>query len=696
MVVKKKKQIKIKDINNNLNESYLLELLANKNWEKIIEIYKNPRDIKINGNNLLHLACSRGEVNSINYYLLKYPELFYVANNEGDTCAHILVKYGYYDILKKLVPKFPEAIHFINKDGANLLDLTVNEPQIMNWLINLIDPEYFKEMDSSKIASLKSLVELIKLNNGQDLYLHLINKLVNKGFQLNQPSPFSPLIIASKLDKPEVTETLLKAGADPNIRDINELTPIIRAVENSSYNSIKYLLDYGADINYGGPEGDHFPLNIALNNKDNKMVEIILDKNINYNFKNRNLDTPIHIALQNELEQNFLKPSLLFKLIHESDLNLPNIKNSTPLHLLGRYSKNNNILNYSTILKKKKLDITIKDNNNKTPLYYLSRNVKTIFNINENSYVNETKNNIIMPKLKNNNFGLFNSDILHNVIYTVMILRKYKNLAIPTITKNYDKYIKEYDNFNIYSNYKSSEGKLMKDIISIYYDNFYNIIPYLILWKSRDLYYYNENLEVSIKKLLKNEKIDFIFIKLSLIPNFNSTHANILIYDKKNNILERFEPYGPNDMLDEKELNKFIEKLSKKIFNKKVKFIYPKLFMEETKFQIVSSDSDPSNKKIGDPIGYCLAWCFWYLELRLNNPKLSSKKLVNNAFDKILKSKNPDSNQVLNYIRNYSQELDKLKNIFLKECNIPESEYYNNNYDNKIIEKILSKLLKNI
>jgi len=664
---KEKKNIKYNiEYNIEYNEQYLLELLKNKDWEKIVGLYSNPRDIKINGNNLLHLACSRGEINAINYYLLKYPELFYVANDDGNTCAHLLTKYGYYDILKKLLPKFPEAITFINKDGDSLLELTIKEPQIMGWIIALLNPEYFKEMDASKISSLKSMIELIKLNNGKDIYYQLINKLISKGFKLNQPSPYMPLSIASKLDKPHIVETLLKAGADPNIKDTDELTPLIEAVSNKSYKSVIKLLENGSNINYAGPEGDHLPINIALQNKDSKMVNILLNskysKNkIDYNFKNRNLDLPIHTALMNNLESSFLTPTNLTRFIYKSNLYEANIKNITPIDLLNEYSKKENINYLEKVIEKKKIKLT------------------------------SSSKKIKLPILEQKNFGLFNSDILHNAIYTIMILRKYKNLGIPVMK---DKTINDKDFKEFYSmmNYKSREGKLIVDIINIYYDNFAFLLPHLILWKSGDLNYFNDNLKVSVNKLLKNKKIDFIMIKLSLIPNSSSTHANILIYDKNNNVLERFEPYGPNEMLEEDKLNKFIEKLGKVLFNSKLKFIFPKLFLQDAKFQIVSSDSDPDNKKTGDPLGYCLAWCFWYLELRLNNPKIKSKELVNNAFTTMIKEKDPESNQVLDYIRNYSQSLDKLKNKFLHECKIPEKEFYSNTYNDNILEIILEKI----
>ena len=116
--------------------------------------------------------------------------------------------------------------------------------------------------------------------------------------------------------------------------------------------------------------------------------------------------------------------------------------------------------------------------------------------------------------------------------------------------------------------------------------------------------------------------------------------------------------------------------------------------MDDTKFQIVSSDSDPDNKKLGDPVGYCLAWCFWYLELRLKNPNIESKELVKFAFNDILQNHDKDSNQVLSYIRNYSQELDKMKNEFLKEAGINENNFYNTNFTDEELQLILSKISK--
>lgn len=704
------------NINNTNDNDDILELLSKKEWDKIVVKFNNPRDIKINGNNLLHLACARGETDAIEFYISKYPESFYMSNFDEDTCAHILVKYGHYELLKQLLPKFTETIFFMNKNDENLLDLTVEVPNIMNWIVDLIDSEYFNDNDQSKIFSLKSISKLIKMTNETDIYLEIINKLIDKGFRnIKYSIPFNPIIIASKLNKPVVVKKIIDAGLDINIRDINDLTALIIGVQHSSYDVVEELIKHkNLEINYAGTSGDEFPLNIAFMNRDIKMIDILINvPSINYEYKNKELEIPIHVALKNNINSDYLKPSVLYKLIYESDMNARDIYNITPMHLFAQYSQTNSLLNFLNILNNKYLDLSIKDNNNRTPLYYLSKTDRQIL---ENSYKNNktslnylskteqqilespykntiTNNKIKMPLLKTlNNKGLFNSDILHNVIYTKIMQNKYKNLGIPKQKYNIKKYNMEYDNFMYLSNYKSKEGKLMRNIIGIYYENFYELMPYLILWRSSDIYYYNEHLKQCVKKLMKDTKINFIMLKLSLIPFHNSTHANILIYNKYTNTLERFEPYGPIDVLDEESLNKFIERLGKEIFNKKIKFVYPKLYMNDARFQLVSSDDDPSNKKLGDPAGYCLAWCYWYLELRIKNKNIDAKTLVESAFNNIIRNKKKSSNHMLDYIRNYAYELDKMKNQFLKKCGIKPIDFYNIDYNDNVLDSIIDKL----
>ena len=55
------------------------------------------------------------------------------------------------------------------------------------------------------------------------------------------------------------------------------------------------------------------------------------------------------------------------------------------------------------------------------------------------------------------------------------------------------------------NSYKTPYGTIIEDILSMYFKNFYEIAPYLILWHNKNLYYYDKNVNIYIKKLLKSD-----------------------------------------------------------------------------------------------------------------------------------------------------------------------------------------------
>lgn len=652
------------------------ELLATDDWDTILKYYKKPRDVIINGNNLLHFACIRGNEYAINYYLVKYPELIFVSNENGDTCVHLLAKYKWDDILKKVLTKYPEAIKLINNDGKSLMHLMITEPTIMNWLINSLPKEYFEEMTEEKVHTLSSMVELIKRNKGIDIYYETVKQLLAKGFQVTD----GPVFAASSMNKPEILNLLIHNPGTghainlANIKDAGELTPIIYAVRNRAYDSVKVLLENGADINYGGPEGDELPINLAIQNNDNKMVEILLkNKKLNLGIKDRYLNTPLHYSL--EYENNIL-PSNMLRLLYKGKkyLNLKNLEGVSPSRLLKR---SQNLQYYGKLM-----------------------NAGDLTSSGELSNSSESSEIMIkMPETLNKNYGLFNSDAIHNSMYTIYLMNKYKNLGVPHILESQEKETKNLEHLNKFNFFKTEEGQILGDLLNIYLDNFPYLAPHLILWNSSNLNYYDSKLKIYCKKLLQNPKIRFIYFKLTLIPNSVGTHANLIIFDKETKTAERFEPYGSHQMMEEQKLNKFLKSLLTGIFGN-ITYKSPKMYLEDTKFQVVSSDSDPNIRKMGDPAGYCLAWCFWYLELRLNNPNVDSETLVKVAFENIqkLSSKTVTSNNYIDYIRDYSATLDKAKNEIMKKAGVPESEFYNSTYEinseNNRLDKIADYLYK--
>lgn len=685
---KKKKKSEDEDVK--YNPEKIMEMIDNDQWEKIVEIYKNPQKVLINGNNLLHLACRYGAEPAINYYLNKYPELYNIANSVGDTCSHILAKYNHNEILKRTLTKFPSNLTLVGANSQTILTQLLGDPYIVGYILQNLDPEYLRNLDAAKIKNIIEIAEVIRLNKGKDIYLDLLDKLSKSKYKLSTNDMMPGVIFASKENKHEALDVLLSNGGDPNSKDKYQKTALVHAINNKSYKAAEILLENGANINYTGPENDMLPINLAIMNKDKKMVDLLMKHKPNLNIKNNNLDSTLNIALSinKESGSNIVSSDHIFKMIKNSDIHEQNLKGVTPLHIMAKFG---DWKFYTSILKDKLksniADFNIKDSYDNTPLDYISdddnkHKFSKLFSKKKTNPKNEKVN---MPTIGKTNHGKFNSDVIHNVIYTIIMLKKYKELGI---VKNHD-YKKKREEFNSLVDYKSPYGKVINEILSIYYNYFGMITPHLLLWRSSNLYFVDPDLETYTKPLLEDNKIRFIMYKLTLISNFNSTHANILIYDKQNNRLERFEPYGKNELLEEDKLDLMLKNRFRKIINPKLKYYTPADFLSEAKFQVISSDSDVENRKLGDPAGFCLAWCFWYLETRLNNPDASPRDLANNSIKEIIKNTKSKHNPVLDYIRNYSDKLDKLKNDIMKEANVDEEDFYNIVYENDHLIKIL-------
>jgi hypothetical protein len=87
---------------------------------------------------------------------------------------------------------------------------------------------------------------------------------------------FTALGLAAREGRVEVIEQLVKAGADPNLRDANEneWTPLLNAVHKHQRQAVTTLLRLGADPDRGG---GRTPLIMAAGYGDTDMVRLLLD-----------------------------------------------------------------------------------------------------------------------------------------------------------------------------------------------------------------------------------------------------------------------------------------------------------------------------------------------------------------------------------------------------------------------------------
>ena len=156
--------------------------------------------------------------------------------------------------------------------------------------------------------------------------------------------------------------------------------------------------------------------------------------------------------------------------------------------------------------------------------------------------------------------------------------------------------------------------------------------------------------------------------------------------DFKSMTIERFEPYG-NDMITGKEIDDILEE--ELTWNTGMKYVQPKDYLPIAGFQAISDELSNDNLKRGDYGGFCLAWCLWYLEARLQNQSVDPKTLVEKLIKKLTKSDNKFSE----HIRNYANRIHEKQVKYMMEIGIDKKMISNENMDNESNNKIVNFII---
>lgn len=659
----------------------ILKYLNDNKFEEIIKI-KDYETFNNNNYNILHLLSIRGNEMGMNFFLKKNPELN-KSNIYGQNIIHLLFKFGWDDLAEKYYKKFPYLLCLFDTNIELPILYCVDRFETFIKCFNFIKFQENKNiieiLNNVSFYNENLFINLIKNSNNKDKYYNFITENIDL-IDFDKPK-ISPILIYSiKNNKDELSKYFIKNKKGINSKNNIYLLPINIACIKNNIDIVKLLLNENNDIGYGGVNNDKLPFTIAINNNFIDLATILLEYITNYNTIDQYKNTYMHyivenliICLKNNDNENEKKiKQIIKKLIHKVNIDIYNIDGISARNLLLSYIK----------LKKK---IKTKDSDTKKIL-------DTVNSIEEIKKFKDKDNEInIIQNKKKYAYGLFKSDISHNMLYCIYLLNKYDNLGIPyyKFNKNtYKEYIKNFDMHNI--NY-DIYYKIIYDILNFGNRFLYPLIPSIILWKDKDLHYINKDLFDIIKNLSKKKR--FIMIKVSLIIGGQYTHANIILIDIKDLSIRRFEPYGINDVGDEHILDDIILENVSTILNKKMKYYKPADYLDLSKFQLVSNDGNNEYRKLGDPGGYCLAWCFWYIELKINNSDITEEELITKASEKIIKHYKNTDNPYLYFIRDYSRKLDDEKNKILKKLKFKNNEIYDDYYKKSNLNKILDFLI---
>ncbi|ULY68448.1 hypothetical protein [Chlorella virus XW01] len=653
------------------------------------------------------------KIDSIKYVLDNDLVRLDMLDREGKTILYNIIKFNYIDLLDIILEKNKILLgidlnNVRDLNGNISLNYTIifNNIEMFKKLILLFDP-YIK--NKLNLNSFEMSVKLKKYN----IFLMLVDKYEDFRFvNNNNENILFDLIKDNQLD---IIKTLIKRE---NIKiDINlknkefSLTPLVVALGNNYSDIALLLVENGSDINITdnfGNTGLHYLLIENNINIFNIVIEYLINKKVDilYDIQNLNGNTILHLILLNNLE-NKINVNILETIIKNTNLNLLNQDSNSVLLLI---IKNKLLLRFIDIIKDKDMNFLLKIDDR----FYLD-------------LLNEEELNIILPILKNNYYkALTEEDLLELLNWEKQCrdIKKEKKECLDLIEKEIKNRIKLKPTSK--QNFKLDNGILINvndgnnyytgssiDIIYglIYLSKNYSNITYFLEYpltvnEELELFYKRLNIDypfnmdfanfeiiwinnnlfipngLEIEKIKKNKRFYVIPIALD---SSEFSHANMLIIDNENKLIERFEPFGINgphgffynsNLLDDN-LKESFEKLN-------YKYKKPIDYLPAVSFQALENLEKPNFKKIGDPNGFCAIWCSWWVDMKLKYSFIDSKSLA----IKLLEQFKIDKIVLSDFIRDYSYNITKLRDEILKKNNIDINDWLNGNYTQQILDNI--------
>lgn len=685
-----------------LNDNIIIKLDAYNNYLPNYALDSDLYDIffylidyiykKLNNNDLFNT------MNNYSNFTLTHQVIF--SNNE-DLLFHYLDLY-YKNINWLLLYNNASYIYFIVYYYYNHLDkifILINKLQKINIDISLL-------LNNSKYNSLLFLI-YVYFKPASIIYIDnkLLSDFDNKNLSINNIKNFI------SIDPKQL-----------NIYNDQGLTPVHYIVYNNNLELLKFCIKNNCNLNNEIKNLCHYIMNFS----NETIIKYILEDNehkINFNIINSYNETPIFSLLRNN---NNININLIFKLLKlTDDWNIQNIFGNTILHYI---TIKDNIEDYFDIFKIKYFDINIKNIYLESPLsiYIMNLKKKNYETDKINKKISELKNIIInnyyiklkeinydikcnnIEKCQNKLFNMLSKESLTNLdklsidynsiiindylfteynlsgvflkniyLYNKYILSKYNNIGIPFDINNFDfNKITNFNNENLIkiSLYDKDTIKyaIKENQVINKYKNLYTLT---INWIDYNNYIIPHNIIESTIYTIESGK-NFIFINI-LLPQ----HLNILLIDVINKRFIRFEPAGGinlniTELLD----NKIKLVFYSNNFFKDYIYYEPKDFLSIFGFQSLSTETDLYYTKHGDFKGYCISWCFLFIEIYLNNLNNNLLKLSNlkKFFNKIIKKLINNNVIISEYIRNYANFLHSKILEDLTNNNISINYIYNN------------------
>ena len=700
-------------------QSILFDYLKQSKWNEIKDyILKNPdynyNIYDSNYNYIIQYIIIYNQIELLQLILDNIPSIkLDVLDSDGRTILYMPIKFSYIKIFKLLLKYSTKII------GIPIIDIRDNNGYTAlhySIIFNNIDAFnsllYANADPAIKDNKYHNCLLLAVIYNRLDMIKILIN---NNKIDINSTdnNNENALHYSTNYKHYTISRYLLNNNINLNTFDYtNKIISLQQAIILHDNPSAILLVDSGSDINHQDMYGNNSVHYTIIEKNDHMFYYIINNNNIQLKYNNINIDgnTVLHLFINNFDITSDKNINILKKLVINTNLNIQNNQGNTPLHLL---IKNNIYLNE---YKNKTLNIFIQNYKNNNILQLAHNKEKLISYVAESYYNKLKKNKKWILKWEqycsDNNLKELKKIMKKNEPIKKLCLDKIKKI-ITTEQKSMPSL--EYTNkinfihgipvklcsytgstidviFGLMhlKNKFTDIGVILKSPLTQHPDleKYYeklgimhklDFINFELIWLFQKLYvptYFDTN----IKKLL-DSKVKFIILPIGIELTMGS-HANMLIWDVKNHILERFEPHGkynPQNLnynptkLDLLLINRF------RFFDEQLQMLRPIDYLPHIGFQILEIIETPYCTHIGDPSGFCAIWATWWVEQRLTYKKKKPDDLAKQLIE-YFKQKNYGFKAI---IRNYSGFITRLRDKYLDDVDLNINEWINNNYTSK-------------
>ena len=276
----------------------------------------------------------------------------------------------------------------------------IEDPLVFDELVD--SGNYFKAIEMNYSVALSKIidsgVDISALNENGLNALHYATSLLNvemmkilidtKKFDLDAVTQDKALatalmlICTNDIQSEKILEAatlLITSGANVDLVDSANFTPLASAVDGSKYELIEYLLKSGADVNAKIRDHNTTALHRAMLTCDRKVLKILIDNKANINEVNGRNMAPIHTAayagcvsglreliLTRRVDKNFKSPKLKEgKCMKKYTNGLGCMFQATPLH----YAADSNRFEAVKFLLLIQADLHATDQYNRSSLY---------------------------------------------------------------------------------------------------------------------------------------------------------------------------------------------------------------------------------------------------------------------------------------------------------------------------------------